>query len=72
VQPALEMSPDDQKHEGNRKGDRDDPPLPDPAGNADASRKPGTGGTGQPVNLGFVLVPDDDAGSAPMRRRIGD
>ena len=59
----LEPAADDQERECDRKGDRDDQPSSDAAGNADASREPGTGGAGEPANPKMMLGMDDDAGA---------
>src|SRR5713101_6312827 len=63
MQPMLEPAADDQERERDHKGDRDDQPLPDAAGDADAGREPGTGGGGEPANPKMMLGMDDDAGA---------
>ena len=49
--------------ERDRDGDPYNPPLSDPAGNADAGREPGAGGAGQPADPEVMLGADDDAGA---------
>ena len=59
----LEPAADDQERERDHKGGRDDQPLPDAAGDADARREPGAGGAGEPANPKMMLGMDDDAGA---------
>ena len=63
MQPALEPAADDQKRERDGEGDDDNPPLPDPAGDADTGGKPGAGGAGQSVDLEMVLGAHNHAGA---------
>ena len=51
MQPALECAGRRiSSVEGDRRGDRDNSPLPEAAGDADAGRQPGAGRAGQPAN----------------------
>ena len=61
MEPALETVADGQKPERDRKRDHDDAPLPDPAGDTDTGREPGTGGAGQPANPKMMFGADDDS-----------
>src|SRR5260370_39891180 len=63
MQPMLEPAADDQERERDHKGGRDDQPLPDAAGDADARREPGAGGAGEPANPKMMLGMDGDAGA---------
>jgi len=59
----LEPAADDQERECDHQGDRDDQPLPDAAGDADARREPGAGGGRESANPKMMLGMDDDAGA---------
>ena len=61
MQPLLEPAANDQKHERNDEGDQNNPPLPDTAGDANASREPGTGRAGEPADAIAMLSADNDA-----------
>src|SRR5258705_5626293 len=55
MEPVLEPVADNQKRERDHEGDDDNPPLSDPAGNADTSRKPGTRGAGEAATPKIML-----------------
>src|ERR1700730_5568821 len=61
--PMLEPAAGAQHCDCDHQGDRDDHPLPDAAGDADARREPGAGGAGEPANPKMMLGMDDDAGA---------
>ena len=61
MEPALDRVADDQKRERDRKRDRDNPPLPDTAGDTNASHEPATGRAGEPANPRIMLRVDNDA-----------
>ena len=61
MQPTLKPVPGDQKRERDRKRDQDNPPVPNPAGDTNTSRKPGTRGAGEAANPKMMFSVDNDA-----------
>ena len=63
MQPTFKWAADGQDRKGDDEGDRDQPPLPEAADDADAGGKPGAGRAGEPADPEMAAGVDDHAGA---------